>query len=126
VHVLTDAHEIAPSNAFLIASRTYAAQNPAIVAAFVETAQQLDPWIATHQSDVAQISADASGVDVDTEKTVVARTNFDVHFLTPQVIKQQQSIADTFAKLGLLPQPIAIDANVWTPPSRRVADAIAR
>jgi len=125
VHVLTDARGIAPSNAFFIASRTFATQNPAIVSAFVDTAQKLDGWIAGHQADVAQVSADASGVDLATEKIVVARGNYDIHFVTPDVVKQQQAIADTFAKLGLLPQPVVVSANVWSPPGRKVADAPA-
>jgi sulfonate transport system substrate-binding protein len=122
VHVLTDARGIAPSNAFFIASRTYAAQNPGIVAGVIETAQQLDPWIAGHQADVAQVSADASGVDLQTEKVAVARASYDIHYLTGHVVKQQQSIADAFAKLGLLPQPVVVSADVWSPPGRKVAD----
>jgi sulfonate transport system substrate-binding protein len=123
VHVLTDARGVAPSNAFFIASRGFAEQNPAIVAGVIETAQQLDPWIASHQADVAQVSADASGVDLETEKVAVARGNYDIHYVTSQVIKQQQSIADAFTKLGLLPQAVVVSADVWTPPGRKLAES---
>jgi sulfonate transport system substrate-binding protein len=124
VHTLTDARGVAPSNAFFIASRSFATQNPSIVSGFVDTAQKLDPWIAAHQADVAQVSADASGVDLETEKIAVARGNYDIHYVSADVVRQEQAIADTFAKLGLLPQPVVVSANVWSPPGRKVADAV--
>jgi hypothetical protein len=35
--------------------------------------------------------------------------------MTREVVRRQQSIADTFAKLGLIPHPIQVGEAVWTP-----------
>ncbi len=121
VHKLTDAHGIAPSNSFFLASRTFAKNNPEIVRGIITEVTTVTRWKATHQSELAKVLADASGVDLSVEKIVAARGAYDVGYLTPKVIEQQQAIADTFAKLGLLPHAIVVQTNVWTP-STRVAE----
>jgi sulfonate transport system substrate-binding protein len=113
VHTLTDAYGIAPSNNFFIASRAFATENPGIVRGLVEEATRVTKWSETHQDELAQVLSDASGVDLDAEKVVAARGNYDVAFVTPEAIKQQQAIADRFSKLGLLPHPIVVQADVW-------------
>jgi sulfonate transport system substrate-binding protein len=124
VHVLTDAHGIAPSNNFFLASRTFAKNNPAVVRGVVEEAIDVVKWTSTHQNDVAQVLSDASGVDLDAEKVAAARDSFTIGYITPAVVKQQQAIADTFAKLGLLPHPIVVQSNVWLP-TANVAEGAA-
>jgi sulfonate transport system substrate-binding protein len=122
VHKLTDARGIAPSNSFFLASRTFANDNPGIVRSVIAEVATVTKWKATHQSELAKVLADASGVDLGVEKIVAARGTYEVGYVTPKVIKQQQAIADTFAKLGLLPHAIVVQTNVWTP-SKSVADA---
>jgi sulfonate transport system substrate-binding protein len=38
--------------------------------------------------------------------------------VTPDVVRRQQSIADTFEKLGLIPHAITISDVVWTPDAK--------
>ena len=115
VRVLTDAVGIAPSNAFFLASRDYATRYPATIQAVVDEAKNAWHWAQSHQDKLAQVLADASGVDLSAEKVVAARTNYEVFYVTPDVVRQQQAIADTFSKLGLIPHPIQINEAVWTP-----------
>jgi sulfonate transport system substrate-binding protein len=122
VHKLTDARGIAPSNSFFLASRTFAVNNPEIVRGLIAEVATVTKWKGTHQDELAKVLADASGVDLDIEKIVAARGSYDVGYLTPQVVKQQQAIADTFAKIGLLPHPVTVAADVWTP-GNKVAEA---
>jgi sulfonate transport system substrate-binding protein len=121
VHVLTDAYGIAPSNAFFLATRDFATRYPATVESVLDETSKAWHWAESHQPDVAKVLSDATGVDVDVEKIVAARGNYEVLHMTPQVIKQQQSIADTFAKLGLLPHPVNVAADVWNPGSTAVS-----
>lgn len=117
VKVLTDAQALAPSNAFFLATRDYATRYPATVENVIDEAAQAWKWAESHQSELAKVLADATGVDLDVEQVVAARGNYDVLHMTPHVVKQQQAIADTFTKLGLLPHQVNIAANVWTPSS---------
>jgi sulfonate transport system substrate-binding protein len=115
VKTLTTAEHIAPSNQFFLASRDYAAQYPATIAAVVDEAQRAWHWAESHQDELATVLSEASGVDVNVEKVVAARGNYQVSYITPDVIRQQQSIADTFAKLGLIPHAVPVADVVWTP-----------
>jgi sulfonate transport system substrate-binding protein len=115
VRVLTDAEGIAPSNSFFLASRDYATRYPSTIRAVVEEAQHVWHWAETHQDELAQTLADASGVDLSAEKVVAARGNYAVSYISPGVIRRQQSIADTFSKLGLIPKAIQISDEVWVP-----------
>jgi sulfonate transport system substrate-binding protein len=118
VHVLTTAYGIAPSNNFFLASRAFATANPATVSAVIDEAQKVAHWAQTHQADYAQVLADASGVDLDAEKKAVARGDYEIVPLSPAIVKQEQAIADAFAKLGLLPHPVVVRANVWSADGR--------
>jgi sulfonate transport system substrate-binding protein len=115
VRVLTNAEGIAPSNSFFLASRDYATRYPATIQAIVDEAQRAWHWSESHQDQLAQTLADASGVDIGAERVVAARGDYQVLYLSSGVIRRQQSIADTFSKLGLIPKPIQIGEAVWTP-----------
>ena len=121
VHVLTTAQGVAPSNAFFLATRSFATRYPAVVTAIVDETTAAWHWAEHHQAELAAVLADASGVPVDVEKVVAARGNYEIAFVTPQVVRQQQAIADTFSELGLIPHPIVIGQAVWTPGSSLTA-----
>jgi aliphatic sulfonates family ABC transporter substrate-binding protein len=112
--VLTDAQGIAPSNSFFLASRDYASAHPDVIKAVVEETTQAWHWAQSHQAELAQLLSEATGVDLAAEKIAAARGNYEIAYLTPAVVRQQQSIADAFAKLGLLPHPIDVHLAVWT------------
>ncbi len=115
VHVLTDARGVAPSNAFLLATRAYATSYPATIDATIDETSKAWHWADHHQSEIAKILSEATGVDLDVERVVAARTNYQVLRITPQVVAQQQTIADTFYRLKLLPQAVNVAANIWKP-----------
>jgi sulfonate transport system substrate-binding protein len=121
--VLTDAEGIAPSNGFFLASRDYAGAHPEVIKAVVEETKHAWGWAEAHQTELAQVLSEASGVDLDAEKVAAARGNYEIAYLTPAVVRQQQSIADTFAKLGLLPRPIDIHVAVWSPGGKTLSAA---
>jgi sulfonate transport system substrate-binding protein len=41
--------------------------------------------------------------------------------LTPQLVAEQQRVADAFAQLQLIPKPIRVASIVWQPNASRVA-----
>jgi sulfonate transport system substrate-binding protein len=115
VHVLTDARGIAPSNAFFLATRDYATRYPATIDAVIDETANAWHWAEHHQADVANVLSAATGVDVAVERVVAARGNYEILRITPDVVAQQQHIADTFAKLNLLPHAVDVAADVWKP-----------
>jgi sulfonate transport system substrate-binding protein len=126
VKTLTTAEHIAPSNQFFLASRDYATQYPATVATVVDEARRAWHWAESHQDELATVLSEASGVDVNVEKVVAARGNYEVSYITSDVIRQQQSIADTFAKLGLIPHAVPVADVVWTPGAKLSVAGVGR
>jgi aliphatic sulfonates family ABC transporter substrate-binding protein len=114
---LTDA-EKAPSNRFFLAGSDYAAQNPDAVAAFVEALDGGSRWATAHPSELAALFASATGVDPEVEKIVAARDVYSIHYLDGAIIRQQQSIADAFLQLGLIPHAVDVRAIAYVPSAK--------
>jgi sulfonate transport system substrate-binding protein len=71
---------------------------------------------------LAQIFSSITGVDPDVEKIVAARDVYSARYLDDTIIRQQQSIADTFLQLGLIPHAVDVRAIAYVPtPAARAA-----
>ena len=53
------------------------------------------------------------GVDIEAVRRSVDRSTFDVGPVDEKVIETQQKVADRFARLGLIPQPVHVADIVW-------------
>ena len=118
---LVTAEKISPTNRFFLGAKDYAAQNPDIVAAFVEELDRSSRWAAAHPADLAQIFATVTGVDLDVEKIVAARDVYSARYLDDVILKQQQGIADTFLQLGLIPQAVNVREIAYVPSAKQRA-----
>lgn len=123
VHVLTNAVGIAPSNSFYLATRDFATRYPGVVGAVVDELNRAADWARTHPRELVAALAAESGVPADIERVVAERGPYTERTatITPAVLAQQQSIADLFAKLGLIPRAIDVKVAVWTPNGRALA-----
>jgi len=72
-------------------------------------------WFSDHPDDVVKIQAEVTGLDPAILKTVVARSVYGVEPITPQVIADQQALADVFFNIGLIPEKIDIAKAVVSP-----------
>ena len=100
-------------NAFYIAGADFVTKYPAVVARLNETFASEGRWADTHHEEVAKSQAEATGVDIESVRRFVARSNFRVVPLDDDVIRSQQAVADRFAKLGLIPKPVNVKDIVW-------------
>lgn len=123
IRVLTSAAGIAPSNSFYLAGRDYATRYPAVITATIEEINHAAGWARTHPQELAAELAAQSGVPLDIERAVAARGPYAYHAaqITPDVLRQQQAIADSFARLGLIPHTIDVRLAVWTPDAGKLA-----
>lgn len=58
-----------------------------------------------------------TGVPIEAERVASVRGSYTAASITPEVVKQEPDIADTFAGLHVIPGHIDIAAAVWTPPT---------
>jgi sulfonate transport system substrate-binding protein len=100
-------------NSFFLANRDFLASHPDTVAAVNADVAAATEWAAAHRGEVAQLFAEASGVDLAAQQRSVDRAEFTFSGLTEKIVAEQQAVADRFARLGLIPARIVVRDIVW-------------
>jgi sulfonate transport system substrate-binding protein len=111
--VLVFAREIHEPNAFVIVRADFVEKYPSLVSRLNTVFAAEGVWANAHHEEVAQAQATATGVDIEAIRRFVARSNYSVVPVDDDVIKVQQSVADRFARLGLIPKPVRVADIVW-------------
>ncbi|TAJ43077.1 MAG: aliphatic sulfonate ABC transporter substrate-binding protein, partial [Chitinophagaceae bacterium] len=93
-------------NAFYIAGSDFVDKYPSLVAKLNAAFASEGVWADSHHEEVAKAQAAATGVDIEAIRRFVARSNYRVVPLDAEVVRNQQAVADRFAKLGLIPKPV--------------------
>ncbi|MFZ6872080.1 sulfonate ABC transporter substrate-binding protein [Undibacterium sp. Di27W] len=111
--ILVDGKGAVSNHQFYLAARPYAQKNPEVLRIVLEELAKVDEWGAKNHKEVASILATQTGLETSIVELSTSRFGFGVKPLTEQVIKEQQSIADTFADLKLIPKRINIRDAVF-------------
>ena len=114
--VLTTAEGIAPSNAFFLAGRAFAQQQPQTVLALLRTINEAAAWAKDNPEPLAEVLAEETGVPLAPQRVSAARGAYAVQPMDDLVIAQQQEIADTFARLRIIPSRVDVRAAIWQHP----------
>jgi sulfonate transport system substrate-binding protein len=104
---------ISAQNSFFLVNGDFAAKHPDVVATINGAVATATTWADQHRDQVAAILSEASGVDLAAEQRSVNRAEFTFGPLDSDVLAQQQTVADRFQKLGLIPAPIRVRDIVW-------------
>ncbi|MFZ6733241.1 sulfonate ABC transporter substrate-binding protein [Undibacterium sp. Ji42W] len=111
--ILVDGKGAVSNHQFYLAARPYAQKSPEVLRIVLEELARVDEWSAKNQKEVASILATQTGLETSIVELSTSRFGFGVKPLTEQVIKEQQSIADTFTDLKLIPRRINIRDAVF-------------
>lgn len=123
VRVLASRRGLTGNNTFYLASRGLAAREATLKTIFAALTQ-VDRFVQTDRAQAAKCFADFAGLGLATVLRVLERRNpSPVGLLSPALVAEQQQVADAFARLGLIPQPIRVAQIVWQPGATRVAQA---
>jgi sulfonate transport system substrate-binding protein len=114
--VLVQASDVAPSSSFFLARRAWAVQSPDQVTALLDAINGAAAWAGAHPGELAGMMAEVTGVPLDVQRVAAPRGVYAVQPMDAGIIAQQQGIADTFARLRIIPSPIDVRRIVWTPP----------
>ena len=101
-------------NSFFLGNREFTNKNPEIIKAINEEVARATLWANDNRDKVAAVFAEASGVSLGAQKISVERAEYTFGPLSDDVLKQQQEVADRFARLGLIPKPISVRDIVWS------------
>jgi sulfonate transport system substrate-binding protein len=101
------------SNSFYLANRDFAEAHGDVLEAALREIAAATRWGAEHRDDLAAISTRATGVDESAQKVAVNRYEIALYPITSETLAKQQSIADAFFDLGLIPKAIDVTAYAW-------------
>jgi sulfonate transport system substrate-binding protein len=114
--VVATTKDVAESNSFYLANSDFATKYPKVLVAVIDELTKVTAWAARNRDKLAAIISAVTGVELEVEQITVNRADIGARAITPEVIAQQQEIADAFLKLGLIPKPIVVRNAVWSPP----------
>lgn len=104
--VLADGTGLAANQQFYIGTRRFA--DPAVLAAFREAVAAIDARVTADPDAASRLLAPAIGLPEPVVAVAVKRQSFAVRAMDAGLVADQQRIADTFFKLGLIPRAIRI------------------
>ncbi|MFN8784551.1 MAG: sulfonate ABC transporter substrate-binding protein [Pseudanabaena sp.] len=111
--VLTSAKGLAPNRGYYLASKEFIEKNPEIIKTFLNELKKESEYAKANPAEIAKFLSPSLGVDAAILEKAEKRRDYGIFPLTEEVISKQQDIADTFAKLKLIPQPIVVKEAVW-------------
>jgi sulfonate transport system substrate-binding protein len=113
---LINSGQVLNVSTYLLASRSFAAGDPAVLAGLIDGVREAIEWAGANRDKVAAAFAEITGVDLAAQIVAVNRAEFGLQPLTDDLIAGQQVTADRFHRLGLIPKRIVIREAVWQKP----------
>ncbi len=111
--ILTDATGLAPNRGYYLASQSFIEKSPEALKIVLDEVKKASDWAQGNPTEVAKFLSPTLGIDAVVLETAEKRREYGVLPLTPEVIRNQQKIADTFQALKLIPKPIKVEQAVW-------------
>jgi sulfonate transport system substrate-binding protein len=110
---LADGTGLVSNHQFYLAARPFAETQPALVRAILDDLAAVDRWAAANSKEVAALFGPRLGIPTAVLEVALARMGYGVQPLGEAVVAEQQRIADTFHRIGLLPGTITVRDAVW-------------
>jgi sulfonate transport system substrate-binding protein len=112
--VLATSRGFTSNNSVYLAAPALAQHHGDTLARVFEALTETDAWMRTHRQEAAQRYAEFSGLGVAiVHRFLDRRSPSPVGPITPQILADQQQVADAFARLQLIPRPIRVADAAW-------------
>lgn len=112
--VLRDGAGLSNNRTFYLTSPAFAAEGVDLLRTFFAELAKTDRWAQGHGEDVAALLAPQLGIDAKVLRRATERRRYGAVAVDAGIVAEQQQLADTFHRLGLIPREI------------RIADALSR
>jgi sulfonate transport system substrate-binding protein len=111
--VLSTGVGLTSNNSYYLASRALTRDGRTLEALF-DSLSEADAWVKGNRAETAHFLSVASGLPLSTTiRFIERRTAGPITRLKDADIADQQRVADTFTRLGLIPKPIRVADVVW-------------
>ncbi|EMH4106583.1 sigma-54-dependent Fis family transcriptional regulator [Serratia ureilytica] len=114
LRVIADGTQRVLNQQFYLARREFAERSGDLLQPLMQALQHTGRYIAAQPREAARHLSDELGLASASLELALSRRSHEIRAMDLQVIRQQQSIADRFYALGLLPKAIAVREAVWS------------
>lgn len=114
--VLADGTGLASYQRYYLASQRYAQARPEVLRVIYAELEKAGQWVKRHPRDAAALLSPFWGLDVATIEQANSRRSYAVRPVVPELLGEQQKIADAFLAEKLLPRRVnALEAALFKP-----------
>lgn len=103
---IADAKDVVNNRGYYFSSLDYAKNNADVIAVVIDELNTIDLWARDNREAAAQELAAIFGLPLPVVQRYLHRGEFGVLPITPEVLGEQQRIADTFLELKLIPKAL--------------------
>jgi sulfonate transport system substrate-binding protein len=114
VRVLSEAAGVVPNHDFYLSRRDFVEKHGAALNAAVGQVRAIEAWVAENRTAAATEIAESIGLPAPVLLASFNRASYGVSKISPDVLADQQKVADTFYKLNLIPTPITVADAAWS------------
>ncbi len=116
---LTSGKGYVESREFYLASRSFVEGHPQLLKDFLTELSNMQVWAKQRPGEVNKFLSDETGIPVAAVALAESRRNrYETEPITEDLIASQQSLADRYLELGLLPKHIDVRKAVLEPASK--------
>lgn len=109
---LRDGAGLSNNRTFYVARRGFAAANESLLRTAFAGLKGMEAWAQAHPDEVASLLAPQLGVPVPVLRLATGRRSYGVVPIDAGIVAEQQRMAGTFRKLGLIPRAITVQGAV--------------
>jgi len=110
---LVEGQNVSPTKSYIEASQNFVANHADVVRAVIEQVQNATVWERAHIDDYSAIVAKETGLTVEIIKFALQTEIPDYLWIDDSAIAYQQSVADIFYDLKLIPDQLTIKDVIW-------------
>jgi sulfonate transport system substrate-binding protein len=118
---IADGTGLAANAGYYMSRRQIAEHSPQVIEAALAAINEIDNWAKTHQQAYATELAISLAIAPDVCALWVARSKFGVKPIDTAILAEQQKVADSFAKVDLIPTRIDVNDAIWRKGSCKAA-----
>ena len=111
--LLVDGTGLVENRGFFYAARDFVSRQPDAIRTVIAELATIADWAAAHRPEVASFLAKQLGMDLAVLEACEHRRHYGLRPIDEAVVAYQQNVADTFLRVGLIPQPIRVADAIW-------------
>ena len=111
--LLADGSGVVPNHQFFLGRRAFAEANPRVIQALLGAVAAAERRVQSNPQAAIATIGPATGIPAPILARALPRMGYGLGPVTPAIFADQQKIADTFFRLGLLPKQITVTEAAW-------------